>query len=128
MKNRMQDLDFEQNVAFDKVQEYEFTRRAAQRFRQVVSLDSFEDEDADVIFHYLYKEMELVSFGDHLKRYIYERAEQKGLIETTDPHTTSLMYALGDTVYQAYGDQTNIKITTKEDLELFEGYAFLKQK
>ena len=26
MKNRMQDLDFEQNVAFDKVQEYEFTR------------------------------------------------------------------------------------------------------
>ena len=51
MKNRMQDLDFEQNVAFDKVQEYEFTRRAAQRFRQVVSLDSFEDEDADVIFH-----------------------------------------------------------------------------
>ena len=74
MKNRMQDLDFEQNVAFDKVQEYEFTRRAAQRFRQVVSLDSFEDEDADVIFHYLYKEMELVSFGDHLKRYIYERA------------------------------------------------------
>ena len=43
-------------------------------FRQVVSLDGFEDEDADVIFHYLYKEMELVSFGDHLKRYIYERA------------------------------------------------------
>ena len=30
MKNRMQDLDFEQNVAFDKVQEYEFTRRAAE--------------------------------------------------------------------------------------------------
>ena len=75
MKSRMQDLDFEQTVAFDRVQDYEFTRKAAQRFRQVVSLDSFEDEDADVIFHYLYKEMELVSFGDYLKRYIYERAE-----------------------------------------------------
>ena len=74
MKNRMQDLDFEQKVAFDSVKDFEFTRRAAQRFRQVVSLDGFEDEDADVIFHYLYKEMELVSFGDHLKRYIYERA------------------------------------------------------
>ena len=49
MKNRMQDLDFEQTVAFDKVQDYEFTRRAAQRFRQVVSLDSFEDEDADYV-------------------------------------------------------------------------------
>lgn len=74
MKNRMQDLDFEQTVAFDRVEEFEFTRKAAQRFRQVVSLEGFEDEDADVIFHYLYKEMELVSFGDHLKRYIYERA------------------------------------------------------
>lgn len=75
MKNRMQDLDFEQTVAFDSVKDFEFTRRAAQKFRQVVSLESFEDEDADVIFHYLYKEMELVSFGDYLKRYIYERAE-----------------------------------------------------
>lgn len=75
MKNRMRDLDFEQTVAFDSVKDFEFTRKAAQKFRQVVSLDSFEDEDADVIFHYLYKEMELVSFGDYLKRYIYERAE-----------------------------------------------------
>lgn len=74
MKNRMQDLDFEQTVAFDRVEEFEFTRKAAQKFRQVVSLEGFEDEDADVIFHYLYKEMELVSFGDHLRRYIYERA------------------------------------------------------
>ena len=74
MKNRMQDLDFEQTVAFDSVKDFEFTRKAAQKFRQVVSLDEFEDEDADVIFHYLYKERELVSFGDHLKRYIYERA------------------------------------------------------
>ena len=65
----MQDLDFEQTVAFDSVKDFEFTRKAAQKFRQVVSLDEFEDEDADVIFHYLYKEMELVSFGDHLKRH-----------------------------------------------------------
>ena len=70
----MQDLDFEQSVTFDSVQDFEFTKKAAQRFRQVVSLESFEDEDSDVIFHYLYKEMELVSFGDQLKRYIYERA------------------------------------------------------
>ena len=74
MNNLMRDLDFEQTVAFDTVKDFEFTRKAAQKFRQVVSLDSFEDEDADVIFHYLYKEIELVSFGYHLKRYIYERA------------------------------------------------------
>ena len=46
----MQDLDFEQTVAFDSVKDFEFTRKAAQRFRQVVSLDGFEDEDADVFF------------------------------------------------------------------------------
>lgn len=58
---------------------------------------------------------------------IYERAERQGLLERVEPHTTSLMYALGDTLYQAYGDQTNIKITTKEDLELFEGYVLLQR-
>lgn len=59
---------------------------------------------------------------------IYQRAEEEGLLETVEPHTTSLMYALGDTIYQAYGDQTNIKITTKEDLELFEGYVLMKNQ
>ena len=59
---------------------------------------------------------------------IYKRAEEKGLLETVEPHTTSLMYALGDTIYQCYGNQTNIKITTKEDLELFEGYVLLQEK
>jgi 2-C-methyl-D-erythritol 4-phosphate cytidylyltransferase len=59
---------------------------------------------------------------------IYKRAELQGLLDEIEPHTTSLMYALGDTLYQAYGDQTNIKITTKEDLELFEGVILKKQK
>lgn len=58
---------------------------------------------------------------------VYERAEKEGLIEKIEPHTTSLMYALGDTLYQAYGDQTNIKITTKEDLDMFEGYVLMKK-
>lgn len=57
---------------------------------------------------------------------LYKRAEEKGLLDKIEPHTTSLMYALGDVIYKAYGDQTNIKITTKEDLSLFEGYALLK--
>lgn len=59
---------------------------------------------------------------------IYERAEANGLLDKIEPHTTSLMYALGDTLYQAYGDQTNIKITTKEDLDMFEGYVLMKQR
>lgn len=59
---------------------------------------------------------------------IYKRAKDQELIEKIEPHTTSLMYALGETLFQAYGDQTNIKITTKEDLELFEGYVLMKQR
>lgn len=59
---------------------------------------------------------------------VYERAEKQGLIEKIEPHTTSLMYALGDTLYQAYGDQTNIKITTKEDLDMFKGYVLMSQR
>lgn len=59
---------------------------------------------------------------------VYKRAEEMGLLETIEPHTTSLMFALGDTINLAYGDQTNIKITTKEDLNMFEGYVLMKQK
>lgn len=53
---------------------------------------------------------------------IYERARVRGILETCEPHTTSLMYALGDTLYQSYGEQRNIKITTMDDLELFCKY------
>ena len=56
---------------------------------------------------------------------VYERAEAAGLIEKIEPHTTSLMYALGDELNLAYGDQTNIKITTREDFDLFEGYVLM---
>ncbi len=58
---------------------------------------------------------------------IYKRAREQGLLETIEPHTTSLMYALGETINYAYGDQTNIKITTAEDIDLFEGYVLKKK-
>lgn len=35
MKNRMQDLDFEQTVAFDSVKDFEFTRKARSEERHV---------------------------------------------------------------------------------------------
>ena len=59
---------------------------------------------------------------------VYKRAEEQGLLEKIEPHTTSLIYALGDTLYQAYGDQTNMKITTKEDLEMLEGYVIMRRQ
>ena len=59
---------------------------------------------------------------------IYRRAGEAGLIGVIEPHTTSLMYALGDKLNLAYGDQTNLKITTKEDIELFELYVLGKKQ
>lgn len=59
---------------------------------------------------------------------IYEEAKRYGLLDKTEPHTTSLMYALGQPVWKSYGNQTNIKITTAEDIELFKGYVLLKEK
>lgn len=59
---------------------------------------------------------------------IYKRSTEQGLLEKIEPHTTSLMYALGETINYAYGNQTNIKITTSEDIDMFEGYVLMKKK
>lgn len=58
---------------------------------------------------------------------IYKRATNQGLLDSIEPYPTSLIYALGDNINYTYGDQTNIKITTIEDVELFEGYVIRKQ-
>lgn len=55
--------------------------------------------------------------------WLYEQVEQKHLMDKVEPHTTALMTALGMPIYFSKGSQTNIKITTKEDLDLFRGYV-----
>lgn len=59
---------------------------------------------------------------------MYDEAIKTGIIETVEPHTTTLMYAMGKKIFFARGSQTNIKITRKEDLELFEGYVLAQQR
>lgn len=59
---------------------------------------------------------------------LYKEAVETGMIDTVEPHTTSLMYAMGKRIYFSKGRQTNIKITRKEDLELFEGYVLEQQR
>lgn len=53
---------------------------------------------------------------------LYEEAEKKKLLDKVEPHTTSLMFLMGRKVYFSKGNQTNIKITTKEDLNMFRGF------
>lgn len=59
---------------------------------------------------------------------IYGRAERQGVFDRIEPYITNIMFALGDTVNYAYGDQTNIKITTAEDLDMLEGYVLMREK
>lgn len=59
---------------------------------------------------------------------MYQEAVETGVIKTVEPHTTTLMYALGRRIYFSRGSQTNIKITTKDDLDLFEGFVLQQQR
>ena len=57
----------------------------------------------------------------------YRKVEEKHLFDYIEAHTTSLMAELKWPIYFSKGDQTNIKITTPEDLKLFEGYVLYDQ-
>lgn len=59
---------------------------------------------------------------------LYKEAVETGVIDAVEPHTTTLMYAMKKPIFFSYGSQLNIKITRKEDLDLFEGYVLMKQR
>lgn len=59
---------------------------------------------------------------------LYNQVEEKRLFETVEEHhTTVFMAELGIPLYFSKGSHTNIKITTKEDLDLFRGYLLNKK-
>lgn len=58
----------------------------------------------------------------------YKTAEERDILKDLEPHTTSLYFALGKKLYFSKTTSTNIKITTKEDLDIFEGYLLLQEK
>lgn len=54
---------------------------------------------------------------------MYRLAEEKNVFDYIEPHTTNIMAELNIPIYFSKGDQTNIKITTKEDIDLFTGFV-----
>lgn len=57
----------------------------------------------------------------------YKQVEEKNLFETVEEHhTTAFMAELGIPIYFSKGSHTNIKITNKEDVDLFLGYLLAK--
>ena len=59
---------------------------------------------------------------------LYRLADEKKVFDYVEPHTTNIMAELGIPIFFSKGNQTNIKITTKEDLLLFEGYISIINK
>lgn len=60
---------------------------------------------------------------------LYRKVEEQHLFDAIEEaHTTFFMAALNIPIYFSKGNQTNIKITTKEDLELFKGYVLKKRE
>lgn len=83
--------------------------------QNVINRETFKTLSAPQSF--LYKD--IVEF--------YRQVEEKHLFDTVEAHTTSLMAALNWPIYFSKGDQTNIKITTPEDLKLFEGFVLYEK-
>lgn len=62
----------------EMIPELDFTQRAFETFYDVVDDPYFRDQDPDVIYATLKDKVQIVSFGDFLKRYIYEKAGMSG--------------------------------------------------
>lgn len=59
---------------------------------------------------------------------LYKQVEERNYFETIEEHhTTIFMAELGIPLYFSKGSHTNIKITTKEDIDLFLGYQLAKK-
>lgn len=58
----------------------------------------------------------------------YETAIQTNMLETLEPHTTSLYFALGKRLWFSKSTSRMDKVTTKEDLDIFEGHLLLQEK
>lgn len=58
---------------------------------------------------------------------IYKQVEEKHLFDYVEAHTPALMTELGIPIYFSKGSHTNIKITTKDDIDLFLGYLLAKK-
>ena len=62
----------------EQISKLDFTQRAFETFYNAVDDPYFRDQDLQVIFDALKDKIQMVSFGDFLKRYIYEKAEMSG--------------------------------------------------
>ena len=58
---------------------------------------------------------------------LYKQVEEKNMFKYVEHHTTAFMAELGIPIYFSKGSHSNIKITEKEDVDLFLGYQLAKR-
>ncbi len=58
---------------------------------------------------------------------IYKQVEENNMFDYVEAHTPAIMAELGIPIYFSKGKHSNIKITTKEDIDLFLGYLLAKK-
>ena len=58
---------------------------------------------------------------------IYSQVKERNLFDYVEHHTPAIMEALGIPIFFSKGSHTNIKITEKEDVDLFLGYLLAKE-
>lgn len=102
-------------AAFPAYLLYGFKSKAGDSSNKLLDRDSFMVMNAPQCFKYGYAKQ------------LYKEAEETGILDKVEPHTTTLMYAMGREIFFSKGSQNSIKITTKEDIDMFLGYL-LAQK
>ena len=102
-------------AAFPAYLLYGFKSESEVSSKKILDRDSIMVMNAPQCFKYCYVKQ------------LYEEAEQTGMIDKVEPHTTSLMYALGREIFFSKGNQNSIKITTKEDIDMFLGYLLAEK-
>lgn len=58
---------------------------------------------------------------------IYKQVEEKNMFDYVEHHTPATMEELGIPMYFSKGSHSNIKITEKEDVDMFLGYQLAKK-
>ncbi len=66
----------------DELNELEFTENAWEALYDAVDSTYFREEDADLIYHTLQSRLHPISFGNYLRRYIYQKAEMEEPFES----------------------------------------------
>ena len=99
----------------------------ALKIRIITDSTKSVDDKENYTHEYIDRETIACMSSPHAFKYglinsFYKEAIQTGVINEVEPHATTLMQKMNIPIYFSKGSQTNIKITRKEDLDLFEGY------